>query len=110
MLDIKDVYLLSHYDYGEACYGSLSGMNYRINRDPFVYSKGASKEDQEAARLVVYIWPGPLGFTKVDKNNIITKDFDYTEEGKKEAVDYINDSYLKDKERWDEIKKAGLLG
>ncbi len=110
MLDIKDVYLIGHYEYGEAYYGSLSGMNFRINREPFVYAVKASDEEKAAARLSVTIWPGPKNFSTTPDEEKSTMDFDFSEEGKAEAVAYINKCYENDKERWDEIKNAGLLG
>ncbi|MCR5654209.1 MAG: hypothetical protein K6G07_01005 [Lachnospiraceae bacterium] len=105
-----DLYILGHYEYGEAFFGSVSGMNYRVERDPFKNVKFAKPEEKAGAHLKVYIWPGPRNFATTDPSLIETKLFDFSDEGKAEAAAYISETYEKDKEKWDDIKDKGLFG
>ena len=80
VVNSEDLYILGHYEYGEAFFGSVSGMNYRVERDPFKNVKFAPPEEKQGAHLKVYIWPGPKNFATTDPEKIITKTFDFSDE------------------------------
>lgn len=106
----EDLYLLSHYEYGEAFYGSVSGMNYRVNRNPMKFVKFEKAEVKNNATLIAYIWPGPKNFVSTDEEKIYQKEFPYSEEGKDQMAAWISEEYEAKKDEWDRIAEKGLLG
>ena len=110
VVNSQDLYLLSHYEYGEAFYGSVSGMNYRVNRNPMEFVKFSTPEEKADATLIAYIWPGPKNFAKTDPEKIYSKEFPYSDEGKDELAAWISEQYESRKSEWDRIAEKGLLG
>ncbi|MCH5281559.1 MAG: hypothetical protein J1E61_08835 [Lachnospiraceae bacterium] len=110
VVESKDLYLLEHYGYGEAFYGSVGGMRYRVNRNPMVPDRAASKEEMQDVTLIVYIWPGPKNFAKTPKEEMISKEFAYSDEGKEEAAAWISAQYEERKAFWEETAAKGILG
>lgn len=110
VVESKDLYLLEHYEYGEAFYGSVGGMRYRVNRNPMDFVKFESVEKKFDANLIAYVWPGPKNFAKTDKELVVSKEFPYSDEGKEELAAWISEQYESQKARWDEIASKGLLG
>lgn len=110
IIESKDLYLLSHYEYGEAFYGSIGGMNYRVNRNPMKNVRFSSAEEKADATLIAYIWPGPKNFNKTDPEKIRSKEFPYSDEGKDELAAWLSEQYESRRSEWDEIVKKGLLG
>lgn len=110
VVESKDLYLLEHYEYGEAFYGSVGGMNYRLNRNPMKHVKFAPVEEKMKATLIAYVWPGPKCFAKTPEEAIVSKEFPYSNEGKEEAAEWISNQYETRKAEWDEVVSKGLLG
>lgn len=106
----EDLYLLSHYEYGEAFYGSVKGMHYRVNRNPMDYVRFSTPEEKANATLIAYIWPGPKNFIKTDPEKIYSKEFPYSDEGKAEMAAWISEQYESKKAEWDRIAEIGLFG
>lgn len=48
---------------------------------------------KEEENLAVTIWPEPYCFEKTDEDKKTKKLFDFSEEGKKEAIDWMNEQY-----------------
>lgn len=110
VVESKDLYLLEHYEYGEAFYGSVGGMNYRVNRNPMKHVKFASAEEKMNATLIAYVWAGPKCFAKTPPEKIISKEFPYSDEGKEELAAWISEQYESRKAEWDDVVSKGLLG
>lgn len=110
VVESKDLYLLEHYEYGEAFYGSVGGMNYRVNRNPMEHVKFAPAEEKKKATLIAYVWPGPKCFAKTSPEQIISKEFAYSDEGKEALAAWISEQYENRKPEWDEVAGRGLLG
>ncbi|MBR4760786.1 MAG: hypothetical protein IK078_11660 [Lachnospiraceae bacterium] len=53
-------------------------------------AEGKEYKPPKPNTLCVSIWPEPLSFGKTKPELITSKDFPLTEDGKKEAVDWIN--------------------
>lgn len=106
MIEDKDVYSLVHYEYGVAYSGEYGGMRYRIARSPLERVFG--KKDKGEAKLEVNIWRGPFCFDKTSEE-ITTRFFEFTEEGKTEAVAFINGEYEDKKEFWKKGKVSEVL-
>ena len=47
-----------------------------------------------------WIWPGPYIFDKTDDSLKLEHTADFSEEGKKEIVDWINEQYELNKDNW----------
>ncbi len=96
----SDTHHLNFFDYGVPFTGSMGGifgMQFRITRDPMVntiYDK-VERENPDA-RLLGEVWIGPLAYDKMDPEEITSKKFPFTEEGKAELVDWLNEIYEKE--------------
>lgn len=110
VVESKELYLLEHYEYGEAFFGSVGGMNYRINRNPMKHVKFAPMEEKMNATLIAYVWPGPKCFAKTDPEKIVSREFSYSDEGKADAAAWISEQYESRKAEWDEAAAKGILG
>ena len=96
----EDTFRLSFYDYGQPYYGSYCGMRFRLARDPMVNVYGKSKEVKEDGKLIAIIWPGPKAFTYIDEEDKTSAEFPYTVEGKEAAIQWLNEQYEQQKDRW----------
>ena len=110
VVNSQDLYLLSHYEYGEAFFFFFIGMNYRVNRNPMEFVKFSTPEEKADATLIAYIWPGPKNFAKTDPEKIYSKEFPYSDEGKDALAAWISEQYESRKSEWDRIAEKGLLG
>ncbi len=110
VVESKDLYLLEHYEYGEAFFGSVAGMNYRVARNPMKFVKFEPIEVKMDATLLVTIWPAPKCYDKADKDKMLSKEFPYSDIGKDEAACFISEQYESRIEEWKEAKRRGLFG
>lgn len=94
---------LTYYDYGQPYFGSYLGMRYRLARDPLKNVYGKSKEEKEAANLTAMVWPEPLSYEFVQEEDKVTAKFPYTKEGKSQAIAWLNEQYLQQKDRWTKL-------
>lgn len=99
----EDTFRLTFYDYGQPYYGSYCGMRFRLARDPMVNVYGKSKEVKEDGKLIAIIWPGLKAFEYTDEEEKTSAEFPYTEEGKEAAIQWLNEQYEQQKERWTKI-------
>lgn len=83
---ITDHNLPLNYIKKENLTGSYQGMRY-------IFMK-----DEEG--LVVYIWPEPYCFEKTEDEKKTCKIFDFSEEGKLAAIDWMNEQYVSRKSEW----------
>lgn len=93
-IDGKLSYKLKFYEYGEEYSGSFKGMRYKIVADPMeVMWFKKQEEKEEGHKLVAYAWPDKFAFFYTPKEEIISKEFPFTQEGKDAAVDWLNEVY-----------------
>lgn len=72
----------------ESCSGSYQGMRYYLTgRDDIID---------------VYIYPEPWCFNATPDENKIKKEFPFSQDGLNNAVDWINDSYSQNSEKWEQ--------
>ena len=92
MIKTGDLYGIKHYLYGEAYYGSDKGMRFRLAREPLNNVIYLSEEDRLAddPRLRAEVWFGQLSYEKTPKEEITTRDFEFSGEGYDEAVAWLN--------------------
>ncbi len=96
MIKDNDLYGIKHYLYGEAYYGSDSGMRFRLAREPLKNVVFASEEKrlEDDPKLRAEVWFGKLSYEKTPEEEITSKDFEFSEEGYKEAVNWLNDQQI----------------
>lgn len=75
-------------------YGSFKGMRYRL-------SKGTDKDERKTPIIEVWIWPEPYNFIKTPGEEKEYTSFPLTEEGKEEAVLWLNEKYRLEKKKWE---------
>ncbi len=92
MIKDNDLYGIKHYLYGEAYYGSDSGMRFRLAREPLKNVVYCSEEERKAddPKLRAEAWFGLLSYEKTKEEEIEKKDFEFSESGYKEAVAWLN--------------------
>lgn len=83
MIHKQDIFSLNYYNYKNAFTGSYQGMNYRIIK--------AEEDSKEVLR--VWIWRGIYCFDKTPKEECLTCDFSFSEEGLEEVVTWLNKNY-----------------
>ena len=71
--------------------GCHQGMRYRL--------EGISAE--EGKRLKVTVWPEPFNFWKTPEEKKQSAEFAFAEEGVVQAVEWMNERFLQDKEVWE---------
>ena len=92
MIEKENFNILHFVQKKEDYTGSMDGMRYML--------RSISKEE-----MTVYIWPEPYAFAKTDKELITEKNFPLTEEGIEEARNYLNDSFVAQRQLWEMSKK-----
>jgi hypothetical protein len=73
--------------------GSLQGMRYRLSKE------GESPD----LKLKITIWPEPYCYQVTKEELKQTTEFEFSKEGKNQAVDWLNEQYEKQKELWDSV-------
>lgn len=71
----------------EAYTGSIHGMRYRVKKD----------EDQ----FLAWVYPEPYCFEATAEEKKTRKEFPFTEAGRMEVVDWLNEQYETRKNEWD---------
>ncbi len=95
-LDEKKLYYIGFYEFGIPFTGSMGGiygMHYRIARNPLENVHWTPKEKRGEAVLEAAYWPGPLNYESTDPTFITKKDFEYSEDGKKEIAKWLTEEY-----------------
>ena len=77
--------------------GSYQGMRYRMQKKEVPLNE--TSEDT-TTRLSVYIWPQPFCFDKTNDSEKTEHLFEFSPDGIKEAVDWLNLKYEEEKKRW----------
>lgn len=72
--------------------GSYHGMRYLIQK--------ASKEGSDI--FLVHNWPGPYNFATTDDAKKTSASFPFSEGGKQQVVDWLNEQWQSRKDEWPE--------
>lgn len=91
-IQYDDILNFTHYEYGEPFPGSYKGMRYRIARNPLENVHFVPVDKRGEATLQVAVWPEPFAYDTTKEEKTI-RDFPFTEEGRIEAVDWLNATY-----------------
>lgn len=90
-LSSKDLFPIVHYEYGEAYFGSLSGMRFRVAREPLVNVHYKAPDERGECMLRASAWPEPDSYRTAPPEHILTKDFPFTQEGLETAAAWLNE-------------------
>ena len=99
-IELKSFFPLSHYEYGEAYFGSYKGMRYRLARDPLENVKFTPLDKRGPATLMATVWPEPNSYAHTDDSLKTTENFEVSQEGLEKAVQWINDQYTSRESEW----------
>ena len=91
MLDEKKILSFTFLTYGGEYSADHYGMRYVIKRV-------GEKSDFV---LLAAVWPEPYCFDKTPDETRITKGFEYSQEGRLEAINWIKEMYEEKREIWD---------
>ena len=101
-IQAKEFFGLNHYRYGEAYFGSHKGMRYRLAADPLKRLRPGQPPD--GLTLLATVWPEPFAYGKSNKEEHISQNFPFTEEGLLDAVAWLNERYEAEMEKWEKAK------
>ena len=99
-IEVSSFFNLSHYEYGEAYFGSHKGMRYRLAREPLENVKFTPVDQRGSATLMATVWPEPNAYGKTDPSLMTSEHFEISQEGLEEAVKWINDQYTSRLGEW----------
>jgi len=91
MIENSDILSLGYYNYGQPFSGSCRGMRYRLEKLNEEKDEEGAVTRQAGLRAVV--WPEPFSFENTDASLMEEKIFEFSEEGKQQAVDWLNGRY-----------------
>ncbi len=98
-----DLFPLTHYEYGEAYFGSYRGMRFRVAREPLENVHYTPVEKRSEATLQVTVWKGPYSYNATPKEERVVRDFAFTEEGLDEIGPYLNQYYQEHKSEMEDV-------
>lgn len=100
MLDENKIMSLTFLSYGGEMSGDHNGMRYMIKRI-------GEKPD---FKLQATVWPEPLCFDKTPDDVKTSKEFEFTQEGRAKAIEWLKRMYDEKKEIWESSPKLILPG
>ena len=108
MLTYDEVLNLNYYK--KTTYtGWMEGMRFLIKREqPTIIDPATNEEKPEDPIFHVWIWPGPYIYDLTPAEQKLTARFPFSEEGKRQAVDWINEQYEANISMWPKKKTDEL--
>ena len=105
----ENVLNINFYKKGAAFLGSIRGMRYRLIKDEIKEKpEGGEEEKTAGTRFKLSIWEEPLAYENTDAALIRDYYFEFGDEGRKQAVDKINEEYQRDITYWHDAEKNGV--
>lgn len=92
MIETTDILNLNFFNYGLPFYGSYKGMRYELVKE------------KEETKFLATVWPGPYAHDATPDEKKTTQVFPFDEDGRKDAIDWLNEQYEKNINEW----KQGL--
>lgn len=84
-----DIFTMRYFDYGEAFTGSDGNLRYRIGREP-LENIFFTPEKRAEGTLRFTVYPGPYSYEVTPDEQKIVKDFEFSEEGLVDGIEWIN--------------------
>ena len=90
MITTEDVLNMNFYK-KEKFTGSYKGMRYLLKKDTEELPSATPDTPPETKTIFrCYVWPGPYNFASTPDEQKLMAVFDFTAEGKQQAVDWMN--------------------
>ena len=99
---MEDILGFNFFQYGSPYTGECGGMHFRMERSPLenvVFNHDPHKNDE--ALFAVTVWRGPFNYDTTRQKKI-TAQFPFTEEGRIQAVQWLNERYNEKIDYWAE--------
>lgn len=108
MLTYDDALNLNYYKMTTYT-GWMGGMRFLIKREEPVIKEATDTKPEEKGDPIfhAWIWPGPYIFDLTDASLKTDKTFPFSEDGKKQCVDWINETYTAREKEWPRHKTDG---
>ena len=94
MVDIKNVLSFNYYTYKQPFTGSDKGKRYRIVRFEKEIQGEEGTEPSKEPVFQAALWKDYLSYEKTSKEEMLVKEFEFSPEGLKEVVDWINETVV----------------
>lgn len=108
MLTYDDALNLNYYK--KTSYtGWMGGMRFLIKREDVIIKEATDDTPEEKGDPVfhAWVWPGPYIFDLTDDSLKTDITFPFTQEGKEQTVDWINEQYESRIKEWPRRKTDG---
>ena len=92
MIDEREIMPYNFFCYGGVYSGDHNGMRYVIRR----------QGDKPDFILTATVWRGPYCYDAVEQTEKTVQEFEYSEEGRLAAIDWLKVQYEERKAFWDE--------
>ena len=90
IIDPKELYSISFYEYGEAYFGSCAGVRYRIAREPLKNVHYTPVDQRDPAVLLATVWPEPYAYGAANPETMRSREFEFSAEGLEAAAQWLN--------------------
>lgn len=91
MIDEKEILPFNFFTYGGVYSGEHHGMRYLIKREG----------DKPDYILSASVWQGPYCYLAVDEADRTRGEFEYSEQGRTQAIEWIKKEYDERRQEWD---------
>ncbi|MBQ9504670.1 MAG: hypothetical protein IJU93_06635 [Lachnospiraceae bacterium] len=100
---------INFYKKGAPFLGSIRGMRYRLIKDEIRgVPEGEEEEKVLKTRFKLSVWEEPLSYEDTEAAGISDYYFDFDEDGRKQAVDKINEAYQSEILHWHDAEENGI--
>lgn len=90
-IDVKDLFHLEYYEYGEAYFGSCGKMRFRVAREPLENVHFTPVDKRAPAVLLATIWPGPYSYAATTDDKKTSREFEVSSEGLEQITAWLNE-------------------
>ncbi len=105
----ESVLNINFYKKGAPFLGSIRGMRYRLIKDEVRgVPEGEEEEKVLNTRFKLSVWEEPLSYEDTEAAGISDYYFDFDEDGRKQAVDKINEAYQSEILHWHDAEENGI--
>lgn len=92
-IEKAEFFNLTHYEYGEAYFGSCEGMRYRLAREPLENVFFTPPEKRSPAVLLASVWKEPYAYARTPEEEKTSATFEISEEGFDQAIRWIQEQF-----------------
>ncbi|WP_130837163.1 hypothetical protein [Lachnoclostridium sp. Marseille-P6806] len=90
-IDPHELFGFSHYEYGEAYFGSAGNVRFRLAREPLENVHYIPPDKRGEGCFLATVWPEPYGYAATDEAAKKSEKFEFSEKGLEAAVRWLNE-------------------